>query len=114
MQLTDQILWQRIHYIITSYRLMGNDGEGFQIILREMLDHYPQAWIELSFIEVLVRHWHLPPLPRGVLFLQEAKHLLTQWRRGESCSQINASQFQCITGLTPLALTPLPSPMREF
>ena len=114
MHLQDQIHWQRLHYIITSYALEGNDGESFRAQLQDLLEHYPQSWIEFSLIEVLVRHWHLPPLPRGLMFLQEAQYVLKQWRHNGEISQINSHQFQSITGLTPLAIMPLESQICEL
>ncbi|MFZ9738892.1 MAG: hypothetical protein ACO3EZ_12865 [Prochlorotrichaceae cyanobacterium] len=108
MQLQDRVNLERVNYIITSYGLEGGDGDSFQSGLRELLQQYPQAWVELALIEVMIQHWHLPPMPKGLIFLQEVQHLLTQWIQGESFSSISDQQFQWITGLTPLAVCEQP------
>ncbi len=105
MQLQDRINRERVNYITTSYALEGNDRDAFQLYLCELLQRYAQGWVELALIEVLVQHWHLPPLPRGVPFLEEVQHLLRQWDRGDWCSRVSDLQFQCITGLVPLVVS---------
>lgn len=105
MQLQDRINRERVNYITTSYALEGNDRDAFQLYLCELLQRYAQGWVELALIEVIVRHWHLPPLPKGVPFLQEVQHLLREWAQGDRGSTINALQFECITGLVPLGIS---------
>jgi hypothetical protein len=105
MQLQDRINRERLNYITASYALEGNDRDAFQVYLCELLQRYAQGWVELALIEVLVQHWHLPPLPRGVAFLEEVQRLLRQWAQGDRCSTVNELQFQCITGLVPLVVS---------
>jgi hypothetical protein len=105
MKLQERIDQQRLDHIITSYALVGEDTLCFQSYLQDLLRHYPTPLIELSLVEVLVRHWSLPPLPRGIPFLQEAWAILHQWEQGEGTSSITSIQFEWITGLTPLRVS---------
>ena len=104
MQLQDRINLERVNYIITSYALQGDDGDSFQSCLCELVQQYSQAWVERALLEVMIQHWQLPPLPRGLVFLQEVQHLLKRWVRQDCFSTVSDQQFQWITGLTPLTI----------
>ena len=108
MDLQQQINQQRIHHIITAYGLEGQDSLYFQSSLHDLFRQYPSAWIEFSLVEVLVRHWRFPPLPRGILLLQEALVILRQWEQGQGHSSLTVHQFEWITGLTALPISTSP------
>jgi len=103
MELWEQVSRQRVHYIIDSYELQGDDIEDFDDYLDELLVAYAPPQIELAIVDTIVASWLKLPLVKGVEFLVEAHDRLKSWENTHnSKTALTASQFQQITGLDPM------------
>jgi len=103
MELWEQVSRQRVHYIIDSYELHGDDMEDFDDYLDELLIAYAPPQIELAIVETIVASWLKLPLVKGVEFLAQAHDRLKSWENVDtSKTALTASQFQQITGLDPM------------
>jgi hypothetical protein len=103
MELWEQVSRQRVHYIIDSYELHGDDTEDFDDYLDELLVAYAPPQIELAIVETIVASWLKLPLVKGMEFLVQAHDRLKSWENTDSSkTALTASQFQQITGLDPM------------
>lgn len=101
MELWEQISHQRVHYIIDSYELQGDEIEDFDDYLEELLIAYAPPQIELAIAETIVASWlKLPPI-KGTEFIKQAHARLQAWEGISVKPTLTGSQFQQITGLDP-------------
>jgi hypothetical protein len=101
MELQEQLRRQRVKYIVSSYRLDGDDAHEFMADLDSLLRRYPMPLIELALAETLVDHWATVPMVRGIDFLKQVHEKLKAWECQPIVSTITPEQFQQITGLDP-------------
>ncbi|MEA5463988.1 hypothetical protein [Leptothoe sp. PORK10 BA2] len=80
MDIQERINRQRVHHIVASYQLDGDDGDVFAECLAQLLETYPQSLIELSLLESIVKGWSEMPMPRGMLFIQGVHERLRSWQ----------------------------------
>ena len=99
MEIQALINRQRVKYIIDSYRLAGDDGEAFSLLLDELAEVYPLARLELALVEVLVESWTVFPMERGLPYLHKAENRLRAWRTEGPSPRLTPAQFEQITGL---------------
>ncbi|MBE7382021.1 MAG: hypothetical protein F6J95_011485 [Leptolyngbya sp. SIO1E4] len=93
---------QRLHHIVESYSLAGEELETFAPKLDLLVKDYPGFLIELALVEVLVQNWLRYPMPRGLLFLEQVRDRLQAWQEAAMVSSgVTPEQFEQITGLTP-------------
>ncbi len=98
---------QRLHHIVASYELAGEDAEPFMTHLQSLRQQHPSALIEWALVDVLVQNWLRYPLPRGQRFLNQVQAQLEDWQTtGTVSSALTPSQFEHVTGLRGL-LPPL-------
>jgi hypothetical protein len=115
MSLKDKISRQRVKYIVSSYQLEGRDRPQVDLLLKELLDHYPMPLIELALVETLVDQWLSVPPVRGMEFFSRAQKKLKTWETKPIISTITPAQFRQITALDPspvFGTTDLPPPRR--
>jgi hypothetical protein len=102
MELWEQISRQRVHYIIDSYELQGDEIEDFEDYLEELLIAYAPPQIELAIVETIVASWLKLPLIKGTEFIKQAHERLKAWEGISNFkTSLTGSQFQQITGLDP-------------
>ncbi len=103
MDIQQRISQQRVRHIIDSYRLMGagDEANGFDAYVSELLSQYPQGLIELALVETLAKNWLTIPMEKGVAFLAAAHERLKQWQSDVVTVGLTPSQFWQITGLDP-------------
>lgn len=101
MEIREQLSRQRVKYIVSSYRLDGEEAESFGSYLDELCQIYPMPLIELALTETLVDHWSSVPLVRGITFLTQAHDKLKAWESQPIISTLSPEQFHQITGLDP-------------
>lgn len=80
MDIQERINRQRVHHIVASYQLDGDDGDAFAELLAQLLETYPQSLIELSLIESIVQGWSEIPMQKGMRFLQGVHDRLRLWQ----------------------------------
>lgn len=103
MELWEQVSRQRVHYIIDSYELQGEDMEDFDDYLEELLIAYAPPQIELAIVETIVASWLKLPLTKGIEFMEQSHERLRAWENVSNFqTSLTASQFQQITGLDPV------------
>ena len=100
MELWEQVSRHRVHYIIDSYELHGDDMEDFDDYLDDLLIAYAPPQIELAIVETIVASWLKLPLTKGLEFIEQTHTRLKSWE-SKSQTTLTASQFQQITGLDP-------------
>ena len=118
MDIQQRIGQQRVQHIIDSYRLMGagDEANGFDAYISELLSQYPHGLIELALVETLAKKWLTTPMEKGVAFLAAAHERIKQWQLDALHSEavtiaLTPSQFLQITGLDPqLAFSALANP----
>lgn len=117
MDIQQRIYQQRVRHIIDSYMLMGtgNETDGFDAYVNELLHQYPTGLIELALVETLSKHWLTVPMQRGIAFLTSVHEQIKQWQVHLGSEQVTVgltpSQFSQITGLdAQLAFAALISP----
>ncbi|NER78243.1 MAG: hypothetical protein F6K42_01445 [Leptolyngbya sp. SIO1D8] len=103
--------WQRLHHIVNSYSLAGEELETFSPKLDLLVKDYPWFLIELALVEVLSQNWLRYPMPRGLLFLEQVQRCLQKWQEAAIVSSwVTPDQFEQITGLTPRGFEMLKTP----
>ena len=80
MDIQERITRQRVHHIVASYQLDGDDGDAFADTLSQLLEMYPQALIELALAESIVEGWSDIPMPKGIPFIQKVQNKLQSWQ----------------------------------
>ncbi|MEM7794536.1 MAG: hypothetical protein AAF579_08785 [Cyanobacteria bacterium P01_C01_bin.118] len=75
----NRITRQRVHHIVDSYQLGGDDGDAFAEDLALLLDAYPQSLIELALTELIVKGWSEIPMQKGMPFMQKLRERLRCW-----------------------------------
>lgn len=80
MDIQERITRQRVHHIVASYQLDGNDGDAFADILNQLLETYPQSLIELAIAESIVEGWSDVPMQKGIPFIQKVQKKLRSWQ----------------------------------
>jgi hypothetical protein len=101
MTLQQQVDRQRVKYIVSSFRLAGDEATRFTDRLEALFDQYPLAWLELAIAEVVVLNWLIVPMPRGLEVIRQVQNLLRQWERHGVNHLLNPQEFQRVTGLDP-------------
>jgi len=102
MELWEQVSRQRVHYIIDSYELHGDDMEDFNDYLEELMIAYAPPQIELAIVETIVASWLKLPLSKGLEFIEQTHACLKSWENINFKTSLTPSQFQQITGLDPI------------
>jgi hypothetical protein len=92
---------KRIHNIIVSYRLTGDDCPSFDIYLQQLMEQFPLLLLELALVETLARRWLHIPLEKGVAFLQSVYNVLQEWQTEAFKCHLTPLHFEMITGLDP-------------
>lgn len=95
MELQERILHQRIHHIIDSYHLRGNDPAQFNQRLEHLFADYETATIELAIVDTLITEWTALPPVKGLEFIDRVKLRLT----ANLPTLVTASHYRMITGL---------------
>ncbi|MBT9312373.1 hypothetical protein [Leptothoe kymatousa] len=85
MDIQEQIHRQRVHHIVDSYQLYGDDGDAFAEYLAKLLETYPQALIELALVEVLIKEWSNIPMQKGLAFIFGVYRRLQVWQPETEC-----------------------------
>ncbi len=101
MTLQQQVDRQRVKYIVSSFRLAGDETARFDDRLEALIENYPLAWLELALAEVVVLNWLIVPMPRGLAIIRQVQSLLRQWERHGVTHLLNPQEFQRVTGLDP-------------
>ncbi|KGF71626.1 hypothetical protein DO97_17145 [Neosynechococcus sphagnicola sy1] len=101
MDIQERLSRQRVHYIVSSYQLAGDETAAFEDYLEDLISTYPLPLIELALTETLVHHWLQLPLLRGIGFLVPVHQRLKFWQGHPITSTLTPEQFQQITGLDP-------------
>ncbi len=101
MEIREQLNRQRVKHIVSSYQLNGSEGNGFNLYLEDLMQHYPQPLIELALVETLIDQWLTVPLLRGIEFLVQTHSKLKAWENCPIVSTITPAQFQQLVGLDP-------------
>lgn len=114
MPLQQSLNWQRIQHIVTSYNLAGENPDGFQSHLQHLLNSYSCIAVEWCLVELIVHHWHCPPLPRGVDLYPDLQQRLDRWPNSSLPQPLSPAQFQQITGLSPRHRHSLPHNLASF
>jgi len=105
---------QRLQHIVNSYTLAGEDPNAFEVRLNALLTTVPWFLLELALVDVLAQNWLRYPMPRGLLFLEQVRSRLAQWREDSAISTpLTPDQFEQITGLTPLSFQLLATPVTK-
>ncbi len=95
MDLQTRIERQRIHHIIDSYNLQGNDSIEFKQRLEHLFADYETTRIELAIVDTLILTWMaLPPL-KGLDFIDRVELRLT----ANLPTLVTAIHYKAITGL---------------
>lgn len=106
VELQERIRLQRVRHIVDSYHLDQTDDEveklAFASVFAVVLRRFPPELVELAMVEILVQHWSIIPMPRGMGFLKPVCRRLRYWREHPVISRVGPEQFQLITGLEPL------------
>jgi hypothetical protein len=90
---------KRIHDIVVSYHLAGDDGTSFEGYLAQLMERFPLVLLELALVETLVRQWLQIPFEKGVAFLQCVHGLLHEWQAETFQCHLTPAYFEMITGL---------------
>ena len=80
MDIQERINRQRVHHIVASYQLDGDDGDAFAELLTQLLETYCQSLIELSLLESIVKGWSEIPMQKGLPFLHGVHDRLRAWQ----------------------------------
>ncbi|MEL6230128.1 MAG: hypothetical protein AAFR24_09465 [Cyanobacteria bacterium J06627_3] len=80
MDIQERITRQRVHHIVASYQLDGDDGDAFADTLNQLLETYPQSLIELAITESIVEGWSDVPMQKGIPFIQKVQKKLRAWQ----------------------------------
>ena len=80
MDIQERITRQRVHHIVASYQLDGDDGDMFADVLTQLLETYPQSLIELALTESIVKGWSDVPMQKGVPFIHQVQETLRSWQ----------------------------------
>lgn len=95
MELQDRISQQRVHHIIDSYSLRGNDSAQFNQRLEQLFADYEITAIELAIVDTLISTWMVLPPVKGLDFIDRVEFRLT----ANLPTLVTASHYRAITGL---------------
>ena len=98
MNTQQRISQQRVRHIIDSYRLMGagDEANGFDAYVSELLSQYPQGLIELALVETLAKNWLTIPMEKGVSFSSSGSRTHLSSGNSKPCTRTTVT-----IGLTP-------------
>lgn len=80
MDIQKRIARQRVHHIVDSYRLDGDDRDAFIEALDLLLEAYPQSLVEIALTEAIVEGWSEVPMQKGMPFMQTVRARLHLWQ----------------------------------